>query len=101
MRADRAVGHVQASPDLLVAQPGRRQLRDLQLLGVRGSVWHVPRCCLTGAVAASSAAARSAQADASRSSTPTEVKVAALVAPGDSTYDIARSMFLSPRTGPT
>ena len=30
--------------------------------------------------------------------TPTEVKVAALVARGDSTSDIARSMFLSRRT---
>ena len=30
--------------------------------------------------------------------TPTEVKIAALVARGDSTSDIARSMFLSRRT---
>jgi DNA-binding CsgD family transcriptional regulator len=30
--------------------------------------------------------------------TPTEVKIATLVARGDSTSDIARGMFLSPRT---
>ena len=55
--------------------------------------------CARTASSEASGAARAARATSGwEALTPTEVKIAALVARGDSTSDIARGMFLSRRT---